>query len=56
MSYLSLSVFPWPINEINWEDLHAQTPLNAIHHYMQAFTIPDYEAWVVQLVCHLFEV
>lgn len=56
VSYLSLSVFPWPVDEIDREDLHAQPPLNAIHHYMQAFTVPDYKAWVVQFVCHLFEV
>lgn len=54
--YLSLSVFPWPINEIDREDLHAQAPLDAIHNYMQAFTVPDYKACVVQFVCHLFEV
>ncbi len=56
VSYLSLSVFPWPIDEIDREDLHAQPPLNAIHHYMQAFTVADYKAWVVQFVRHLFEV
>lgn len=56
VKYLSLGVFPWPIDEIDWKDLHAQPPLNAIHHYLQAFTVPDYKAWVVQFVCHLFEV
>lgn len=56
VSYLSLSMFPWSIDEINREDLHAQPPLNAIHHYLQAFTVPDDKAWVVQLICNLFEV
>lgn len=55
-NYLSLSVFPGPINKIDWEDLHAQPPLNAVHHDMQAFAVPDYEARVVQFVGHLFEV
>lgn len=49
-------MFPGPIDEINWEDFHAQPPLNTIHHYVQAFTVPDYKAWVIQFVCHLFEV
>lgn len=55
-SYLSLSVLPWPIDEIDREDLHAQPPLDAIHDYMQAFTVPDYKAGMVQFVRHLFEV
>lgn len=49
-------MFPGPINKIDWEDLHAQPPLNAVHHDMQAFAVPDYEARVVQFVSHLFEV
>lgn len=56
VSYLSLGMFPGPIDEINREDFHAQPPLNTINHYMQAFTVPDNKAWVVQFVCHLFEV
>ncbi|TNN51276.1 hypothetical protein EYF80_038537 [Liparis tanakae] len=55
-SYLSLSVLPWPIDEIDREDLHAQPSLDAIHDYMQAFTVPDYKAGMVQFVRHLFEV
>lgn len=54
--YLSLSVFPWSIDEIDGKHLHAQPPLNAVHDYMQAFAVPDYKACVVQFVGHLFEV
>lgn len=55
-SYLSLCVFPWTIDEIDREHLNAQPPLNAIHHDLQAFTVPDYKTGVIQFVCHLFEV
>lgn len=54
--YLSLSVFPWSIYEIDREDFHAQAPLNAIHNYMQTFTVSDHKSWMIQLVCHLFKV
>ena len=56
VSYLSLCVFPWPIDEIDREHLNAQSPLNAIHHNLQAFTVTDWKTCVVQFVRHLFEV
>ena len=55
-SYLSFCVFPWSIDQINRKRLHAQPPLNAVHHDMQAFTVPDYKSCMIQLVGHLFEV
>ena len=54
--YLSLSMFPWSIYEINGEELHGQAPHNATDHNFQAFTVPDHEAMVVQFICHLLEV
>lgn len=56
VSYLSLRVFPWPVDEVDGENLHAQSPLNAIYHNMQTFAVPDHKAWVIQFICYLFEV
>lgn len=55
-TYLPLSVFPGPVDQINWEDFHTQPPLNAVHHDVKAFTVPDDEAGMIQFVRHLFEV
>lgn len=50
-------MFPWPIDEIDRKDLQSsQPPLYAIYHYLQTLTVTDYKAWVVQFICHLFEV
>ena len=54
--YLSLSMFPRSIDEINREQLHGQAPHNATDHNLQAFTVPDHEAMVVQFISHLLEV
>lgn len=56
MTYLPLSVFPGPVDEIDWEDFHTQTPLNAVHHDVKAFAVPDDEAGMIQFIRHLFEV
>lgn len=56
VSYLSLSMFPGPVDQINWEDFHTQSPLNAIDHDVKAFTVPDDETGMIQFVRHLFEV
>lgn len=56
LSYLSLGMFPRSVDEVDGEDLQAQPSLDTVHHYMQAFTVPDYEARVVQFISHLFEV
>lgn len=55
-TYLPLGVFPGPVDEINWEDFHTQAPLNAVHHDVKAFTVPDDESGMIQFVRHLFEV
>lgn len=49
-------MFPGPVDQINWEDFHTQSPLNAIHHNVKAFAVPDDEAGMIQFVRHLFEV
>lgn len=56
ISYLSLSMFPRPIDEIHRKTFNAQPSLDPIHHYLQAFAVSDYKARVVQFICHLFEV
>lgn len=56
MNYLSLSVFPGPVDEVDREHLHAQPPLDATHHHMETLTVSDHEAGVVQLISHLLEV
>lgn len=49
-------MLPWSADEINWEHLHSQTPLDPIDHYLKSLTVPDQEAWVIQLIGHLFEI
>lgn len=49
-------MFPWAIDEINRENLQTQPPLDTVHHYLQAFTVTNCKAWVVQFISHLFEV
>lgn len=49
-------MLPGPVDQINWEDLHTQSPLDAIDHDVKAFAVPDDEAGVIQFVRHLFEV
>ena len=49
-------MLPWSIDEIYREDLHAKAPLNPIYHNLQSLAVPDHKPWVVQLICHLFEV
>lgn len=56
LSYLSLCVFPWSVDEVHREDLHTQASLNTIHYDLQPFTVPDHEACMVQLISDLFEV
>lgn len=45
--YLSFCMLPWSVDEIHWENLHPQTPLDPIHHNLKPLTIPDQEARVV---------
>lgn len=49
-------MFPGPVDQINREDLHPQTSLDAVNYDVKAFTVPDDEASVVQFVRHLFKV
>lgn len=56
VTYLSLSMFPGPVDQIDWEDFHTQTSLNAVDHDVKAFTVPDDEAGMIQFVRHLLEV
>lgn len=56
LRYLSLSMLPRPVDEVYREHLHAQAPLDPVHHHLQSLTVPDHEARVIKLVGHLFEV
>lgn len=49
-------MLPWSVDEIHWEHLHSQTPLDPTDHYLKPLTVPDQEAWVIQLIGHLFEI
>lgn len=49
-------MLPGPVDEIDREHLHTQAPLDPIHHHLQSLAVPDYEARVIELVGHLFEV
>ena len=56
VSHLSLSMLPGSVDEVHGEDFHTQASLDAVHHHLEALTVPDHEAWMVQLIRHLLEV
>lgn len=49
-------MLPWSVDEIHWEHLHSQPPLDPIYHYLKPLTVPDQKAWVIKLIGHLFEI
>lgn len=49
-------MLPWSVNEIHREHFHSQTPLDPIDNYLKPLTVPDQEAWVIQLIGHLFKI
>lgn len=50
-------MLPRSIDEVHRKHFQTtQSSLNAINHYLQAFAVADNKAWVVQFVCHFFEV
>lgn len=49
-------MLPRSVYGINWKNLHAQPSLDAKNYNMQALAITDLKSWMVQFICHHFEV